>query len=152
MKIELQIACENPNIPTKKQFQNWLNIAAENISQKIPRKQQNLTICIVDKTESQKLNKQYRKKDYPTNVLSFEPTDIPGFTRDTLGDLAICADVVEAEALEQHKTTEAHWAHMSIHGFLHLLGYDHENETDAVTMETLETKILQQLGFSDPYI
>ncbi len=107
-----------------------------------------LSIRIVDDAESQALNHQYRGKDKPTNVLSFgADDDFSGL----LGDLVICASVVAREAVEQGKTTRAHWAHMVVHGCLHLLGYDHESDKDAELMENRERSILAQFGFPDPY-
>lgn len=110
-----------------------------------------LTIRIVDETESGALNEQYRKKKGPTNVLSF-PFEMPeGIELSLLGDLVICAPVVKQEAEEQNKNEKAHWAHMVVHGILHLLGYDHINTADAEIMETKETGILKGLGYADPY-
>jgi len=115
-----------------------------------------LSLRIVSAAESQQLNKNYRGKNKPTNVLSFpmqielELDDI-AMTDMMLGDLAICAEVVEREALQQQKTNQAHWAHMVVHGMLHLQGYDHVEDEDAQQMESLETRIMQQLGFPDPY-
>ena len=97
------------------------------------------------------LNSQYRHKAYPTNVLSF-PFDMPDIEETPfLGDIVICASVVNEEAIEQNKLPEAHWAHMVVHGTLHLLGYDHETEADANIMEPEETHILHRLGFANPY-
>ena len=109
-----------------------------------------LTIRIVDLAESQDLNRRYRGKDKPTNVLSF-PYDGDMLDVPILGDLVICAPVVAQEAVEQGKDARAHWAHMVVHGCLHLLGYDHETESEADAMEQLEREILGKLGFPDPY-
>ncbi|GAC1631848.1 MAG: rRNA maturation RNase YbeY [Nevskia sp.] len=113
-----------------------------------------LTIRIVDETESAALNARYRGKDYATNVLSF-PYESEGFDASpegpVLGDLAICAPVVAREAVEQGKEPRAHWAHMVVHGVLHLLGRDHEHDAEAEIMEAEERKILSGLGFPDPY-
>lgn len=146
MKIILLNQTHNTT-PTSKQFQSWINAVTNMIP--IPKKE--ITINIVDSRTSQTLNKTYRKKDYPTNVLSFHYESIPGISSQSLGDLAICAEIVEKEALEQHTALELHWAHMTIHGTLHLLGYDHEDENDARIMESLEVKILRALRFEDPY-
>ncbi|WP_154223716.1 rRNA maturation RNase YbeY [Marinicella rhabdoformis] len=113
----------------------------------------NKEICIkiVSAEESQFLNNTYRQKDKPTNVLSF-PSEIPDFVGSPLlGDLAICADVVLQEAQEQNKSVKDHWAHLSIHGCLHLLGYDHIEDEEAETMERLEADLLAELSISDPY-
>ena len=114
-----------------------------------------LTIRIVGNTESRALNRTYRGKDKPTNVLSF-PADLPPASSlqppaMPLGDLAICAPVVAREAREQGKAPAAHWAHMVVHGVLHLMGYDHENDRDALAMESKEIRILKQFGYPDPY-
>ena len=106
---------------------------------------------MVNIDESQQLNKQYRHKDKPTNVLSF-PFEVPeGIELNLLGDLVVCAPVIQQEATEQGKVLFDHWAHMIIHGCLHLLGYDHINDTDADEMEALEIKILAQLSINNPY-
>lgn len=110
------------------------------------RKKGALTIRVVDEEESEALNGRYRHKQKPTNVLSFGYDE-----RGVLGDLVICAPVVEREAKEQGKTVRAHWAHMVVHGCLHLQGYDHEKEAEATAMEALEIRILGKLGFSNPY-
>ncbi len=109
-------------------------------------------VRIVSAGESGELNLRYRGKEGPTNVLSF-PADIPDFVESKLlGDIVICATVVRREALEQDKPPEAHWAHMLVHGTLHLLGYDHINESEAEAMEALETTILGKLNFPPPYL
>ncbi len=144
--LDLQNACSNENIPSLVQFQQWLNASL------LPKYDNTeLTIRLVEINESQQLNAQYRHKNKPTNVLSF-PFEIPtGIELNLLGDLVICADIVESEAKEQNKALEAHWAHMVVHGCLHLLGYDHINDNDAEQMETLEIDILTKLGFNNPY-
>lgn len=112
-----------------------------------------LTIRIVDKKEITELNSRYRHKSNATNVLSF-PFDMPEEVKmkiPLLGDIVICADVVNLEAKTQRKSSHAHWAHMIVHGTLHLLGYDHTNEADAILMETQEIIILNSLGFANPY-
>ena len=110
-----------------------------------------VSIEIVDEQTSQELNNTYRHKDKPTNVLSF-PLELPECVESELiGDLAICADVVEKEALEQNKPLLNHWAHMTIHGCLHLLGYDHVDEQEAEEMESLEVKLLAKLNIPNPY-
>ncbi|NKF22831.1 rRNA maturation RNase YbeY [Solimonas marina] len=115
----------------------------------LPKRYGELTIRIVDEGESRALNRDYRGKDKPTNVLSFQGDAAMGAA--VLGDLVICAAVVAREAVEQHKTPRGHWAHMVVHGCLHLQGYDHENEPDAQVMEAREVRILKRLGFPDPY-
>jgi probable rRNA maturation factor len=114
-----------------------------------------LVVRIVDEAEMTALNRDYRGKDRPTNVLSFPfepPPELPpDLAGDLIGDLVICAPVVRREAGEQGKSVESHWAHMVVHGVLHLLGYDHVKDADAQVMEGLEKAIMQDLGFSDPY-
>jgi len=115
-----------------------------------------MTIRIVDQQESQQLNADYRDKDKPTNVLSFEFEQPPGLVDigeelPYLGDLVVCAEVVAKEAKEQNKSLEAHWAHMIIHGTLHLQGYDHIDEYDVEEMEGIEIEIMQNLGYANPY-
>jgi probable rRNA maturation factor len=144
--IDLQIVCEAPNIPTMAQFNRWVAIALPT-----EKRHWELTIRVVEPAESQALNAAYRGLNRPTNVLSFA-SDLPDFVDETLlGDLVICASIVEQEALEQQKFAEAHWAHIIVHGTLHLLGYDHIEDADADEMEALETLILANLGFPDPY-
>lgn len=111
-----------------------------------------MTIRLVDEAEGRELNHTYRHKDYATNVLSF-PADVPDDLLDIplLGDLVICVAVVEREAAEQGKSLEAHWAHLVIHGCLHLLGYDHIEDEEAEEMESLERELLAELGHPDPY-
>ena len=108
------------------------------------------TIRIVDEAESRKLNHEYRSKDSATNVLAF-PGEMDLLDYDCLGDLVICAPVVMSEASEQDKTPEAHWAHMVVHGMLHLQGFDHQRDEDCAQMEAEEAKILDTLGYSNPY-
>ncbi|MEG9544594.1 rRNA maturation RNase YbeY [Mannheimia sp. HC-2023] len=151
--IDLQIACENSeNLPSEQQFYTWVHkaLAVEAKTDDFPESE--ITIRIVDEVESHELNLTYRGKDKPTNVLSF-PFEVPeGIEMPLLGDLIICRQVMEKEAEEQQKPLEAHWAHLAIHGTLHLLGYDHIEEGEAVEMESLETEIMQALGYEDPYI
>ncbi|WP_334322230.1 rRNA maturation RNase YbeY [Gilliamella apicola] len=145
--LDLQIATDdNQNLPTEEQIMQWLNVI-------LPQFMDNaeITIRIVDEQESQQLNNTYRHKDKPTNVLSF-PFESPiEIEVPLLGDLIICKQVVEAEAKEQHKSLTAHWAHMIVHGCLHLLGYDHILDEEAEEMENIEIDIMQQLGFNNPY-
>lgn len=143
--LDLQNVSSAPDLPDEDSFRRWAGLALQD------RPGHELTIRLVDEAESQSLNQQYRGKDYPTNVLSF-PADLPPeLNIPLLGDLVICAQVVDREASEQDKTLHAHWAHMVIHGCLHLIGYDHIEDTEAEQMETLERQLLAQLGISDPY-
>lgn len=146
VSLDLQIASEASDIPQLAEFEQWVALALSG------RKDiAELTIRIVDNDESQALNREYRQKDKPTNVLSF-PAEVPDFVDlPLLGDLVICAPVVFKEAIEQHKVASAHWAHMVIHGVLHLLGYDHIEEDEAELMESLEIELLAKLGLESPY-
>ena len=145
--IDIQNACDANEIPTTDLFQQWVDTAFEMLVEQ----EFELTIRLVNTAESQQLNKQYRQKDKPTNVLSF-PFEVPeGVELNLLGDLVICAQVVEHEAKAQNKKLFDHWAHMVIHGCLHLLGYDHINDTDANEMEALEVKFLAKLAIANPY-
>jgi len=110
-----------------------------------------LAIRVVGRTESRRLNARYRGRDKPTNVLSFPAADLPPGPRRPLGDLVICPDVLRAEAREQNKKLRAHWAHLVVHGALHLVGYDHERPLDAQRMERREIDVLRRLGFPNPY-
>lgn len=145
-EVDVQIATADENIPSEEDFRSW--VAAALPADKLNSE---LTIRVVGFDESRSLNAQYRQKDKPTNVLSFPSELPPELQIPLLGDLVICAGVVEREALEQGKTLLAHWAHMVVHGTLHLLGYDHETDAEAEVMEALETRILGTLGFPAPY-
>ena len=146
--LDLQLACEdNTSLPEEAQFQTWLNAAIFPFQEEAE-----VTVRLVDEAESHELNMTYRGKDKSTNVLSFPFEAPPGIELPLLGDLVICRQVVEKEALEQEKPLDAHWAHMVIHGSLHLLGYDHIEDDEAEEMEALETEIMLALGYADPYI
>ncbi|WGE63877.1 rRNA maturation RNase YbeY [Actinobacillus equuli subsp. haemolyticus] len=151
--IDLQIATENSeDLPSLEQFTQWVQRALAYEAQTEDFPETEITIRIVDEAESHELNLTYRGKDKPTNVLSF-PFEVPeGIELPLLGDLIICRQVVEKEAQEQQISLESHWAHLAIHGTLHLLGYDHIEDAEAEEMEGLETEIMQSLGFEDPYI
>ena len=148
MIIDLQIACEQESgLPTAEQIEQWATAAVQPKSDEVE-----MTVRIVDEAESNALNLNYRGKDRPTNVLSF-PFECPDEVElPLLGDLVICRQVVEREAQEQDKPVMAHWAHMVVHGSLHLLGYDHIEDDEAEEMESLETQIMTGLDFADPYL
>ena len=144
--LDLQIASEGEEVPPRRQLQRWARAALEG-----RRAVAEISLRIVDTSESRQLNRNYRKQDKATNVLSF-PADLPPELKlPLLGDLVICAAVVAREARQQGKNPQAHWAHMLVHGTLHLLGYDHELAADARIMERLETDIITGLGFPPPY-
>lgn len=146
--IDLQIACQDDqNLPPLLDFKRW---ATASLRPNTTARE--LTIRLVDEAESHKLNLTYRGKDRPTNVLSFPFECPPNVPLPLLGDLVICRQVVEREAQEQQISAYAHWAHMVVHGVLHLQGFDHIAEDEAKEMESLETAIMQSLGFADPYL
>ncbi len=140
IKLAIQVASEQKNIPTKALFSKW--------SRATLRVDTEMTIRIVDEDEGRMLNNTYRGKDYATNVLTFPLTEEPHL----MGDIIICAPVVAKEALAQKKTIEAHFAHLTVHGVLHLHGYDHETDEEAALMESIEVTTLQKLGYADPYL
>ena len=158
IELELQRTVDCVDLPSKKQFEKWVVVALQQINK--PRKAPAMTIRVVSLAESKQLNSEYRGKNQPTNVLSFpfEPpegvdlSEIDDNLDKYLGDLVICANLVEKEANKQLKLIESHWAHLVVHGTLHLLGYDHINDDQAKTMETLEIAILASCGFGNPYI
>jgi probable rRNA maturation factor len=155
LAVTVQLASSRRGVPHVRSLRRW---AAAAFSQRPLRPVANasaLTIRVVGTAESRQLNRMWRDKDKPTNVLSFpaEPLRLAPYQElPELGDLAICAPVVAREARQQGKSPQAHWAHMVVHGVLHLLGYDHENENDAAVMEAREAKILEQFGYTNPYV
>ncbi|MFG0464903.1 rRNA maturation RNase YbeY [Pseudomonas putida] len=146
LELDIQRATDAAT-PDDAAFRRWCELALRHRSA-----DSEMTIRLVDETEGRELNHTYRHKDYATNVLSF-PADVPDDLLDIplLGDLVICVAVVEREAAEQGKSLEAHWAHLVIHGCLHLLGYDHIEDEEAEEMESLERELLAELGHPDPY-
>lgn len=145
--VDIQIAVEDQPLPEADDFQRWVETALTNQIDEAE-----LCIRIVSSEESQELNSTWRGMDKPTNVLSFPFEAPPGFSSAMIGDLAICAEVVASEAQAQNKPLMAHWAHMVIHGVLHLIGFDHINDDDAEEMEALEIRLLAQLDIPNPYI
>lgn len=154
LQLDLQLAIDSQGLPSESDFELWI---VEAISQAVAQfdvsvpTSPELTIRLVDTEESQSLNCDYRGKDKPTNVLSFPFDNPPGVELPLLGDLIICVPVVATEAEQQQKPLLAHWAHMTVHGCLHLLGFDHTSDQEAEQMEALERQILSDLGFADPY-
>ena len=163
LSLAVQYASTAQNLPTRAQLRRWVKAAVQ--------RDVRITLRIVDKAEGRELNKNYRGKDYATNVLTFVYDDeqtppglplcehplrgLPAYPTSgeeiLTGDVVICAPVVEKEAHEQHKDLLAHYAHLAIHAALHLQGYDHENETDAAKTEALETRLMLKLRYPDPY-
>jgi probable rRNA maturation factor len=140
LKFSLQNASAFAEIPAKNMFRKWARVAL--------RVDTEVTIRIVDEDEARILNSTYRGKDYATNVLTFPLTETPHL----IGDIIICAPVVAVEAKVQHKSIEAHFAHLTIHGILHLHGYEHETEEQAALMESIEVTTLRKLGYANPYL
>lgn len=139
LTLAVQYAVSAKGKPSRAQFRKWVLAALEHDA--------HITLRIVGKKEGRALNLGYRNKDYATNVLTFVLQDKAPFE----GDLALCAPVVEGEAHAQKKSVVAHYAHLTVHGVLHLQGYDHENDEDAQVMECRETQIMAKLGYADPY-
>ena len=129
--------------PSRSQFRLWVKTALQRDAE--------ITLRLVDVDEGRELNRDYRGKDYATNVLTFVYDDVAGSHVPLMGDLVFCDEVVRREALEQNKSLCAHYAHLVVHGVLHLQGYDHENDVDAEVMEALETQIVMNLGYDNPY-
>ena len=150
--VDLQLALENLKSPSQTQCEEIVQSVMDALDIDTDKE---CTIRVVDREESAILNEQYRNKIGATNVLSFafeSPVDINlEMEVDLLGDLVICSPLVEEQAIAQNKTKEMHWTHLIVHGILHLLGYDHLNNDDSEEMESLERKIMSNLGFSDPY-
>ncbi|MEQ8426378.1 MAG: rRNA maturation RNase YbeY [Gammaproteobacteria bacterium] len=146
VNIIIQNISGNSTVPTEKQLQQWAKLALCNVD-----KSTELTLRIVDEEEGRMLNNTWRNKDYATNVLSFPIGETLEGDMELLGDVVICAPVVEREASEQGKPTDAHWAHLVVHGILHLRGYDHENDDEAGEMEQMEITLLDKIGYPNPY-
>ena len=137
--------------PEKSQLRQWIKASLKQQDKRHLKNSLEISLRIVDEKESAQLNKQYRQKNKATNVLSF-PSDVAEVIEpQPLGDLVICQAVVENEALQQGKKLESHWAHMIVHGCLHLLGYDHIETTEATEMEGLEVSILEKFKIPNPY-
>ncbi len=135
----VQYATNSTDVPTRPQFRRWVKAAL--------MQEAEIVLRIVDEAEGYELNHQFRNKDYATNVLTFAYDD----TQPLTGDIVLCAPIVSQEAQQQHKNLTAHYAHLTVHGILHLQGYDHIEEAEAVVMEQMETQILARLGYDDPY-
>jgi len=140
LNLAVQYASTLATLPNRTQFRQWAKATIQVDTE--------VTIRIVDEVEGRELNNTYRDKDYATNVLTFPLTEEPHL----MGDIVICAPVVAAEALAQNKPLEAHYAHLTVHGILHLHGYDHEIQAQAELMESLETAIVTKLGYANPYL
>lgn len=138
-KLAVQYATDRTELPTRSQFRRWVKAALMQDAE--------IVLRLVDEAEGRELNRQFRNKDYATNVLTFVYDD----TQPLTGDIVLCAAIVKKEAGQQHKNLLAHYAHLTVHGVLHLQGYDHSEATEATAMEQMETQILARLGYDDPY-
>lgn len=155
VEVDIQIASSVDSVPDETSIQAWLEDAVTNAGNE-NRSSREISVRVVDEEEGRALNNQYRQQDKATNVLSFPvaavgESGLPPELSQVLGDIVICGPVVEREAAEQNKEVASHWAHLLVHGTLHLLGYDHETDDDAAVMEKLETRILAARGIDDPY-
>jgi len=146
VQVDVQYAATGDGLPSAQDVETWVAAAL----MRGPERAE-LTVRIVDEAEITQLNRTYRGRSGPTNVLSFPYDALPGVVLPLLGDVVVCAPVVAREARQQGKPPQAHWAHMVVHGTLHLLGYDHGDEAEARKMEGLEKEILARLGYGDPY-
>lgn len=144
-ELDLQLVDEAAHLPVPEDFEAWVKTALQS------RSEAELTIRVVGREESRELNRTYRGKDLETNVLSFRAELPDGLVLPLLGDIVVCAPLVADEAAEQGKTVRDHWAHLTIHGVLHLLGYDHQDDDEAKEMESLEISLLESLGIDNPY-
>lgn len=140
LSLAVQYASQCEYLPAESQFRAW--------ARKALRIDAEIALRVVDEEESRMLNRDYRGKDYATNVLTFPLAEVPCL----MGDIVLCAPVILRESSEQHKSVDAHFAHLTIHGVLHLHGYDHDTEAEAELMETLESEIVTKMGYPDPYL
>jgi probable rRNA maturation factor len=147
LEVDVTYAARRPWVPRRTQFEMWARTALAGLACHSV-----LSVLVVGTARSRSLNSRYRRKDRSTNVLSFSGPGPSPDGRNYLGELVICAPVVAREALVQGKSRESHWAHMTVHGVLHLLGFDHERDAQAAKMTAREIQILDQLGFSNPYV
>ena len=151
MNVDVQVVSEAAAIPASKDIRDWVERTIRAVD---PECDVEVSVRIVDEEEMRALNREYRDKDKPTNVLAFPSGDgdfVPPGERPLLGDVVVCAGVVAREAKEQGKRPEHHWSHMLVHGTLHLLGHDHVSDGEAEAMEALERRILEGFGVADPY-
>lgn len=146
VNMDVQNVSGFKTLPADKSIIKWAEKALDK-----QHKNAEITLRVVDIDEGKELNKEWRKKDYATNVLSFPVGEPIEHAPNLLGDIVVCAPIVEQEAMEQGKSIEAHWAHLIIHGILHLQGYDHESDDEAIIMESREIQILKEIGYANPY-
>ncbi len=146
LDLHIQNELEDSNLPSQQQFETWINAALLKEYEQLEQ-----LLRITDGAEIQTLNKEYRGKDKVTNILSFSAEQYEFLEYDCLGDLVVCASVVAKEAADQNKQLHDHWAHLIVHGMLHLQGFDHVDNAEAIKMEALEVKILETIGIANPY-
>ncbi|NQV86392.1 MAG: rRNA maturation RNase YbeY [Woeseiaceae bacterium] len=149
--VDVELASDPSSVPVTDDIVAWVNRAIVSVGRDSKLE---VSVRVVDEAEMQALNSEFRKQNKPTNVLSFPAAEIGGLPIDAgipLGDIVVCAAVVADEAMQQGKSLRNHWAHMMVHGTLHLLGYDHDNDADADEMEGLEIQILNECGIANPY-
>jgi probable rRNA maturation factor len=154
LRVEAQFGARRPWVPAAAALRRWARVAYASTADASLRRTPEPRVCIrvVGSAESRRLNRSYRGKDTPTNVLSFPASELERASDGALGDLAICAPVVAREARAQDKPLAAHWAHMVVHGVLHLLGHDHRHDREARRMERAEVEILRAFGYQNPYL
>jgi probable rRNA maturation factor len=143
LNLAIQYATEVQQLPSRSEFRKWVKAALKQDAE--------IVLRIVDADEGRDLNLDFRKRDYASNVLTFVYDPVERGSQSLAGDIVLCAPVIENEASEQHKALTAHYAHLTVHGVLHLQGYDHQTDADAAVMERLETQIVEKLGYKDPY-
>jgi probable rRNA maturation factor len=143
LKLAVQYATDVPQVPSRSEFRKWIKAALKQDAE--------IVLRIVDTDEGRDLNLNFRKRDYATNVLTFVYENAEHDSQFLAGDIVLCAPVIENEASQQHKALTAHYAHITVHGVLHLQGYDHQNDVDAAAMERLETQVVEKLGYENPY-
>jgi probable rRNA maturation factor len=143
LKLSVQYAAHVSSIPSRSEFRKWVKAALKQDAE--------IVLRIVEEAEGRNLNRDFRNRDYATNVLTFSYENVKHDSNPLVGDIVLCASVIEREVSQQHKVLAAHYAHLTVHGVLHLQGYDHETEADAAVMEQLETQIVEKLGYRDPY-
>ncbi len=148
LQLTVQYGVARTGLPATSTIRRWAQAALKGL----PRRRAALGVRLVSAAESTSFNARFRHRRHPTNVLSFPFEAPPGARSENLGDLIICAPVVRREARQQNKPVRAHWAHLVVHGILHLRGYDHQNRQDATVMEKMETRILRELGYANPYL
>lgn len=151
--VDVQVACDRAGTPSSREVGRWVRRAVVGSGRALCGPQE-VSVRVVDAEEMRALNRDFRQQDAVTNVLSFAamtPPGLPAEAPQLLGDIILCADRIHEEAVAQGKALDDHWAHLLVHGTLHLLGYDHETDAEAAAMEALETRILIENGLSDPY-